>query len=132
MNSSVPSYSPSFTNENPLNTFWAIFVCLCHRTVVCLSCLSVCNVGVLRPNGWMDSDATRYGGRPRPRLQCVGKKPNSSLSQKAAQKPPISAHAYCGQTVAHISNRRTLLSICCSQTDKQTSVKAVPRQMRRR
>jgi len=28
----------------------------------CLSCLPVCNVGVLWPNGWMDKDATWYGG----------------------------------------------------------------------
>jgi len=28
---------------------------------------SVCNVGVLWPNGWMDQDATWYGGKPRPR-----------------------------------------------------------------
>jgi len=33
---------------------------LCYRTVVlsCLSCLSVCNVDVLWPNGWMNQDAT--------------------------------------------------------------------------
>ena len=36
-----------------------------------LCCLSVCNVGVLWPNGWMDQDATWYGGRPRPRRHCV-------------------------------------------------------------
>jgi len=33
----------------------------------CLSCLSVCNVGVLWQNGWMDQDATWHGGRPQPR-----------------------------------------------------------------
>jgi len=38
---------------------------------VCPLCLSVCNVGVLWPNGWMDQDATWYGGRPRPRPHCV-------------------------------------------------------------
>ena len=37
-----------------------------YRTVVCLSCLSVCDVGVLWQNAWMDQDDTRYGGRPRP------------------------------------------------------------------
>jgi len=26
---------------------------LCHQTVVCLSCLSVCDIGVLWPNGWI-------------------------------------------------------------------------------
>jgi len=39
-----------------------------HDRFLCLSvCLSVCNVGLLWPNSWMDQDATRYGGRPRPR-----------------------------------------------------------------
>jgi len=32
---------------------------LCYGTVV----LSVSNVGVLWPNGWMDQDTTWYGGR---------------------------------------------------------------------
>jgi len=58
--------------------FWAT-VCKTVRpamlsSVVCLSvlfCLSVCDVGVLWPNGWMDQDVTWYGGRPRPRPQCV-------------------------------------------------------------
>jgi len=27
---------------------------------------------LLQPNGWMDQDATWYGGRPRPRRLCVG------------------------------------------------------------
>ena len=39
---------------------------LCYRTVVCLFCLSVCNVGVSWPNGWMDQDETWRGGRLRP------------------------------------------------------------------
>jgi len=36
---------------------------LSYRTVVSLSCLSVCDVSVFWP-GWMDQDATWYGGRP--------------------------------------------------------------------
>jgi len=31
---------------------------------VCPDCLCVCNIGVLWPHGWMDQDATLYGGRP--------------------------------------------------------------------
>jgi len=42
-------------------------VCLCVSLCACLSC----NVGVLWQNGWMDQDATWYGGRPRPRRHCV-------------------------------------------------------------
>jgi len=36
------------------------------------SVLSVCDIGVLRPNGWMDEDETWHGGRPRPWPHCVG------------------------------------------------------------
>jgi len=32
--------------------------------------LSFCNVGALWPNGWMDQDATWYGGRPRFTRHC--------------------------------------------------------------
>ena len=55
---------------------------LCYRSVVlsvCLSCLyvlsvclSVCNVGALWPNGWMDQDETWHAGGPRPWPHCVG------------------------------------------------------------
>jgi len=46
--------------------FWRPFIkrfALCYRTVVLsvLFCLSVCNVGVVWPNGWMDQDATEVG-----------------------------------------------------------------------
>jgi len=39
---------------------------ICYRIVV----LSVCNVGVLWPNDWMDQDATWYKDRPQPRWRC--------------------------------------------------------------
>ena len=42
----------------------------CGQTV-CSVCLSVCGVGVLWPNGWMDQDETWYGGRPRTRAHVV-------------------------------------------------------------
>jgi len=32
---------------------------------------------LLWPNGWMDQDATWYGGRPRPRRRCVRRWPSS-------------------------------------------------------
>ena len=41
------------------------------RGLFCLSCLSVCNVVVLWPNGWMNQDATWYEGKSRPRRHCV-------------------------------------------------------------
>jgi len=36
-----------------------------------MSVLSVCNIGILWPNGRMDQDATWYGGRPRSKRHCV-------------------------------------------------------------
>jgi len=41
---------------------------LCYQTVVCLS---VCNVGVLWPNGSTDQDETWHARRPRPWPRCV-------------------------------------------------------------
>jgi len=58
-----------------------------YRTVVMhvLSVLSVCNVGVLWPYGWMDQDETWHGARSRPRPRCVRWGPSSP---KGTQ-PPI-------------------------------------------
>jgi len=53
----------------------------------CLSVRSVCDVGVLWPNGWMDQDEPRHAGRPRPWPYCVRWRP-SSPPQKGAE-PPI-------------------------------------------
>jgi len=63
---------------------------LCYRSVVCLS---VCDVGVLWPNGWTDQDNTWHAGRPRP--HCVRWGPTSP-SSKGAQPPnfqPVSVAA---------------------------------------
>jgi len=40
--------------------------CLSVCLSVYLSCLSICDAGVLWPNRWMDQDDTWHGGRPRP------------------------------------------------------------------
>ena len=40
--------------------------------------------GLLWPNGWMDQDATWYGGRPRPRPHCVRWGPSSPERGTAA------------------------------------------------
>ena len=61
------------------------------------------NVGVLWPNGWMDQDATWYGDGPRPRRHCVRWGP-CSPTRRGRAAPHLSAHVYCGQTVAHLSN----------------------------
>ena len=52
----------------------------------CLSCLSVCDVGVLWPNGWTDQDETWRAGRPRPWPHCVRWGPSSPPS---STQPPI-------------------------------------------
>jgi len=72
---------------------------LCYQTVVCLSCpvcpvlsvcmsvLSVCDVVVLCPNGWMDQDATWYGDRPRPGPHCVRWDPDTP--KRGHSSPPF-------------------------------------------
>ena len=45
----------------------------CAVSPVCLSCMY--NVGVLWPNGWMDQDATWYGGSPYQVLNGLGQQP---------------------------------------------------------
>jgi len=68
---------------------FAKWFALCYQTVVLsvLSvCLSVCNVGVLLPNGWMDQDETWHAGSPRPWPHCVRWGP-SSPPQKGAELP---------------------------------------------
>ena len=64
---------------------------LSYLTVVCLSrlsCLSISDVGVLGPNGWVDHDATWYGGRLRPRPHCVRWAHSSHPQKKRAKEPP--------------------------------------------
>ena len=63
---------------------------LCYRSVVLcvLSCLSVCDIRALWPNGWTDQDETWHAGRPRPWPHCVRWGP-SFPSRKGAQPLPI-------------------------------------------
>jgi len=56
--------------------------------LVCLVCLSVCNVGVLWPNGWMDQDETWHAGRLRYRPHCVRWGTQLHLP-KGVLQPPI-------------------------------------------
>jgi len=56
----------------------------------------------LWPNGWMDQDATWYGGRHRPRRHCVRWGP-SSPPQKGAEPRQFLAHVYCGQTAGWVT-----------------------------
>jgi len=54
---------------------------------------------LLWPNGWMDQDATWYGGGPRPRPYCVRWGPSSTPK---GHSPQFSAHVCCGQTAGWI------------------------------
>jgi len=60
---------------------------------VCVSCLSICDVGVLWPNGWMDQDETWHGSRH---------SPSNPSPKNGGTAPPILAHVHCGQTVGWI------------------------------
>ena len=55
---------------------------------------------LLWPSGWMDQDATWYGGRPRLRRHCVGWEPSSPPKNGIATQ--FLAHVYCGQTAVRI------------------------------
>ena len=75
-----------------VNNFWAT-VCKTARPMPsvrylsCLSCLSVCDVRVLWPNGWTDQDETWHAGRPRPWPYCVRWEP--SCPSQRGTVPPI-------------------------------------------
>ena len=82
--------------------FWAT-VCKTVRPMLwdrCLSVLSVCDVGVLWPNGWTDQDETWHAGRPRPWPHCVRWGPTSPPLK--GHSPQFSAHICCGQMAAWI------------------------------
>jgi len=61
---------------------------LSDRCLSVLSCLSVCDVRALWPNGWTDQDKTWRAGRPRPCPHCVRWGPSSS-SPKGHNSHPI-------------------------------------------
>jgi len=67
----------------------------------CLFCLSVCDVGVLWPNSWMDQGETWQAGRPRPWPHCDRWGP-SCPSPKGHSPPQFSAHICCGQMAGWI------------------------------
>ena len=66
--------------------FWATVCKTVHPMLSDVVCLSVCNVGVLWPNGWTDKDETWHAGKPRPRGHCVRWEP-SSPPQKGGGAP---------------------------------------------
>jgi len=71
---------------------------LCYQPIVCpvLSVQSVCDVGLLWPDGWIDQGATWYGDRPLPTPHCV--RCGTQLPKRGTAVPQFSTHVYCGQT----------------------------------
>ena len=97
--STMQNYCPNGPTQSCATVCKTVHPILSDR---CLS-LSVCDIGVLWPNGWMVNDATWYGGGPRPRPHCV-RWGASSLTERDTASLHFSAHFYCAQTVAHLSN----------------------------
>ena len=70
----------------PMLSDRCLCVCPVLSSVSCLSCTvpSVCDVGVLWPNGFTDQDETWHAGRPRPWPHVLGGDPAS---------PPLKGHS---------------------------------------
>jgi len=96
---SVITHLPPFYTYVFNHRFWATVcktvspVLSFHCLSVCLSypvCLSVCDVGVSWPNGWMNQDETWRAGRPRRWPHCVRWEP--STPSPKGQSPQFLAH----------------------------------------
>ena len=74
----------------------------CLSVLSCLYVLSVCDTGVLWPNGWMDQDATWYGGRPHPRPHCFKWWPSSPPPGRKGHSAQFLTHVCCGQMAGWI------------------------------
>ena len=96
-------------------SFWATVSVRPMISDRCLSvlsvCLSVCDVGVLWPNGWMDQDATWYAARPQltPYSVRLGPLPRMCTSQ-------FLAHICCGQITRWVTMPLGR-EVCLSPTD---------------
>jgi len=116
---------------------------LCYGTFV-LCCLSVCNVSVLWPNGWMDQDATWYGGRPRSRRHCVRLGPSSPPTERGTAAPstfrpisivanrsPIPATAELlfsnPRDLGEISIGMAVVTTCWAQSGRRSDCRDIPK-----
>jgi len=102
---------------------------VCYRFVICLSVcpvypiLSVCDVGVLWPNAWMDHGETWHEGRPWPRPHCVRCWPSSvppilpPQKKRKGTQPPIFGpcllwpNGWIDQDATWYESRRRLLCV---------------------
>ena len=81
------------TSSN-INNYLRWFLATVCKTVCsmltnrCLAVCQSCSVGILSPNGWMDQDATWYGGRPGPRRHCVRWEPCPPPKKRGRQSSP--------------------------------------------
>ena len=79
---------------------------------------------LLRPNGWMDQDATWYGSRPPPMPCCVRRGRSFPFpSAKGAQQPPLFS-SYLLWSRLHISATAELLYIISDHSCKEPEVVA--------
>ena len=109
--------SVNFHATQLLFCFWAT-VCKTVRPTLsdrCQSVLSVCNVGVLWPNGWTDQDETWHAGiglgpghivldrdpAPPPKKAKRDTAPNFRPMSIVAKRSPISATAVCWALVKY-------------------------------
>jgi len=103
--------------QNKPCTDFCATVCKTVRLMLSDRCLSVCNVGVLWPNGWIDQDATWYAGIGIGPGDIVLDEDTAASPRKWAQEPPtfrpmsivakqsaISATAELLFTTAHARN----------------------------
>jgi len=82
---------------------------LSDRCPVC-PVLSVCNVGALWPNGWMDQDKTWHAGRPRPWSHCVIDG-DPALPPQRGIAPQFSAHICWGQMAGSIKMPLSMIEL---------------------
>ena len=83
---------------------------LCYWTIVlsvCLSRLSVCNIGVFLPNGCIYEDETRHGGRLRPGDIVSDGDLKKALPQSGTI-PQFSTHVCCGERAGRIKTPQSM------------------------
>jgi len=90
----LPSAHANLQPKRQIDRFNRIWV------TVWLSVPSVCDVGVLWPNSWMDQDETWHWGRPRPSHIVLDGDP--APTPQKGHSPQFSAHVCCGQTAGWI------------------------------
>jgi len=66
--------------------------------------VSVCDIGVLWPNGCMDQDETWHGGRPRPWPRCVRWENSNLYSSKIAYLLSVDGFGNTRRRIDHISD----------------------------